>query len=1211
MTTYSFVQYDVLNNSMYFKGTPVPGLEEVIGVTDISSDVNARELLQNVKDESRTPVSSSTKQDIINFLEVIPEIILSDSKTITLTIEIIDNITIGNTNIVSVNLDKTKTYVTKGGLITNIDPLKPIPKPVKPMALCKDCLYAEFTNENYWNFWGSVTVNPVAGQFVNGQKVWTMTVPNFSSAAVYGTTTNYTIFYKTNITYTVTNYGGGTTQITNQNKWVAVPSSTFTGATTNVNASTTYFHVSSGTAATCPYFNDTPLTPPWYNFFGTLGYFFLNVAPNAIPNKQCPQFTFNPGSVNWGYNCISGSCVSAISGSPGQFLTLDSCVNNPCVPPPSPTYYNCNNGCVPTNFPTTNSYASLQDCLDAKCGQIQETTCSCDPDFNTVLNSGFSSGAQNWYAAPNAFTQGVGGWYLGGGYAQASVSTQLSGNSSSLYLSQSNAFPSVISSTPGVYNTCSYSVCFQAWQTGTPNTTAIIGVNGTNNFTPNIPSVPTAFNFTLTTTTPDLIFYLGCATGSSARVNIDNVCVTLIGCEPTPIPAPEACFITGSAYCYDTVEYDCLCPQGYVTGSTPGNCIPSGSITIGNIIVGGIGQTTTPANNWSWGRQSAVLYYDYTSNGLSPTTAATSIPNPLLADPNVYNTQYAFNILKSNFWYGNSLTNLVNSNMVALPNNLNWWGGGSFINITSSGTYYAAIVADDVFRLKLDGTTIVNPSSAQTAYNTMHNNSRTPGLNPNTTVNLGATPGYNWPYLCYHIYPISMSVGCHYISLEGKDINGGSNGFAGFIFNNTATQIAAATNINQLNKIWDTSTSPLIYNFDTTAVTSSCPPGTIPAGAGICDGCLTTGSVVPCGDCIVCNNGVLYKGYVVDRGGNTLKGRGIGGIVNISAVSNSINTWVVPDETDWDTLVTYLNNGVAPSSTTTGSLGVISGGKMKDYTRDAAATCWELPNVGAQDNTNSSGWAGVAGGQLDTAGAYSGLGFEGTWWSANSSPSGQSGILSLTTRTLNYWSNDVYRNIYAKNYGFSLRLVRPAITGENNGLTIFNAYTGNDGKLYDGIVIGTQVWIKDNLNEIKFNDNNSVYLITNISLWNNQNPLFIPYYYSYYDNNTSNGNISQGSIDPVTNQCYTYPTSYIYQKCNSSDILVQKLSGSTITPGKVEQDPYGNCWSFVAEIDYTPNIQATIYSTGSYFQPNNTVYNTCTECTAIHTIYMTFGTKNC
>jgi hypothetical protein len=411
-----------------------------------------------------------------------------------------------------------------------------------------------------------------------------MTVPNFSSAAVYGTTTNYTIFYKTNITYTVTNYGGGTTQITNQNKWVAVPSSTFSGATTNVNASTTYFHVSSGTAATCPYFNDTPLTPPWYNFFGTLGYFFLNIAPNALPNKPCPTFTFNPGSVNWGYNCISGSCVSAISGSPGPFLTIDSCINNPCVPPVSQSYYDCNNGCVPTNFPTTNSYASLQECLDAKCGQIQETTCSCDPDFNTVLNSGFSSGAQNWYTAPNAFTQGVGGWYLGGGYAQANVVTQLnSAGTSNCYLSQSNAFSSVTSSTPGVYNTCSYSVCFQAWQNGDNNPSAAITVNGTP-VTPNIPSVPTAFTVIITPTSPDLTFYLGVATGSSARINIDNVCVTLIGCEPPLIPAPEACFITGSAYCYDNIEYDCLCPQGYITGSTPGNCIPSGSTIVNNIV---------------------------------------------------------------------------------------------------------------------------------------------------------------------------------------------------------------------------------------------------------------------------------------------------------------------------------------------------------------------------------------------------------------------------------------------------------------------------------------------------------------------------------------------------------------------------------------------------------------------------------------------------
>ena len=30
-----------------------------------------------------------------------------------------------------------------------------------------------------------------------------------------------------------------------------------------------------------------------------------------------------------------------------------------------------------------------------------------------------------------------------------------------------------------------------------------------------------------------------------------------------------------------------------------------------------------------------------------------------------------------------------------------------------------------------------------------------------------------------------------------------------------------------------------------------------------------------------------------------------------------------------------------------------------------------------------------------------------------------------------------------------------------------------------------------------------------------------------------------------------------------------------------------------------------------YFENNPTVYNDCEECTAIHTIYLNFGSKNC
>ena len=1236
MTTYSFIQYDVLKDSMYFKGTPVPGLEEVIGNTNISSDEDARGLLQNVKDESYISVPSHTKQDLIDFLNTIPEIVLSDSSAITLTIEIINNITIKDTYVVSVNIDGTKTYATKGGLITNIDALKPIPKPVKPMALCKDCLYAEFTDENFWNFWGSVTVSPSTGTYVNGQKVWKMTLPDFSSAAVYGTTTNYTIFYKTGITYTVNNYGGGTTQITNQNKWVAVPTATFTGATTNVNANTTYFHVSSGTAATCPYFNDTPLTPPWYNFFGNLGYFLLQVAPYTLPNKLCPEFNPHPGDVDWGYNCINGTCVSAVSGSPGEWTTLASCSISCSEIPPSYGWDCINYICTPGTALNPGPYGSLTQCLDAKCGP-QPSYCPCDQTTNTILNPGFN-GSQDWNYQPTAFISGLGGWYLGGGSAMATVNTPLSSGTSSLYLNQPLAFPSVLNS-EGANNTCSYEVCFQAWQSGDINPTAGVSVNGGAYITPILSNIPTANTFTITTSTPGLTFYVGCS--GSARVHIDNVCVTLMGCNTSPTD----CIITGSSTSYQNIEYPCPCPEGYVTSSSPGQCVPSSSFNIPNIVTTGQSMPITHVSNLAWGGKKPVLYYDFSVNGFSPTSASTLIPNPLLTNPNAFKTQYAFNILSASFWwkpstynpsivaqyaalgystqgiYGDGIlisvagwqNNLANTNMIDIPNYTNWWGGGSYITVPTTKTYYAAIIADDVFRLKLDGNVIVNISQSnwtnQNNYNQMHYNSRNPNLNSHISVDMRGSLGDNFGYSCYHIYPVSMSAGCHSISLEGRDTNGLYKGFSGFIINNTATQIANATSLNDLDVIWDTATSPLTYNFDTSPISSSCPPGTIPLGSTPCSECLTTGSSVPCGNCLECTHGRLYNGYVVDKGGFTLQGRGIGGIVNTSPTNAS--TWVIPTESDWNTLVTFLNNGTAPTNLTAiGSLGTISGGKMKDYTRDLNATCWENPNIGAQTNVSSSGWAGTAGGRRSNTGVFSGLGFEGLWWSANSllTPPTTNGSL-MVTRRLESYSSDVFRDIFSKNYGCSIRLVRPAVAGETDGMFIPDAYVGKNGTFYDGIVVGTQVWINKNLSETLYNNNATISLTTPNNSWSTTINTATPTS-CYYNNDITNSSITNGNINPATTDCYILPTYYIYQKCDGTEFLVQTLPGTTTTPGKVLKDINGDCWSFYQTSTGVPTYTHTSYI-GNYFVGSNVIYNNCNECEAIHTIYMKFGTKNC
>ena len=79
MTTYSFVQYDVLKDLVYFKGTPTPGLVDTINENknDISS---IRDIVQNDTIGQLDLLSSAASIAIINFLEDTPEINLSNSK---------------------------------------------------------------------------------------------------------------------------------------------------------------------------------------------------------------------------------------------------------------------------------------------------------------------------------------------------------------------------------------------------------------------------------------------------------------------------------------------------------------------------------------------------------------------------------------------------------------------------------------------------------------------------------------------------------------------------------------------------------------------------------------------------------------------------------------------------------------------------------------------------------------------------------------------------------------------------------------------------------------------------------------------------------------------------------------------------------------------------------------------------------------------------
>jgi hypothetical protein len=78
MTTYSFVQYDVLTGGMYFKGTPTPDLDLTISEGSISS-LNTKEYLQYIQTEGQLPVTQSASQAIINYLDTVSEIDLNNS----------------------------------------------------------------------------------------------------------------------------------------------------------------------------------------------------------------------------------------------------------------------------------------------------------------------------------------------------------------------------------------------------------------------------------------------------------------------------------------------------------------------------------------------------------------------------------------------------------------------------------------------------------------------------------------------------------------------------------------------------------------------------------------------------------------------------------------------------------------------------------------------------------------------------------------------------------------------------------------------------------------------------------------------------------------------------------------------------------------------------------------------------------------------------
>ena len=186
--------------------------------------------------------------------------------------------------------------------------------------------------------------------------------------------------------------------------------------------------------------------------------------------------------------------------------------------------------------------------------------------------------------------------------------------------------------------------------------------------------------------------------------------------------------------------------------------------------------------------------------------------------------------------------------------------------------------------------------------------------------------------------------------------------------------------------------------------------------------------------------------------------------------------WHVPTSAEFETLSDYLGGDS------------VAGGKLKE----TGTTYWDSPNTGATNEVNFN--ARGAGGRGDD-GTFAGL--------------MQGGAFITSTRYFEeYYKVSAFGIFYnseadmvhfaATESGLSLRLIKDSTT-LSDGET--GTYTGNDGKIYRTICIGTQEWVADNIAETKYRDGSDIPIVTDNAAW----AALVTGAMCYYNNDSSNG----------------------------------------------------------------------------------------------------------
>ena len=178
----------------------------------------------------------------------------------------------------------------------------------------------------------------------------------------------------------------------------------------------------------------------------------------------------------------------------------------------------------------------------------------------------------------------------------------------------------------------------------------------------------------------------------------------------------------------------------------------------------------------------------------------------------------------------------------------------------------------------------------------------------------------------------------------------------------------------------------------------------------------------------------------------------------------SSDTWVVPTTSQWATLITFA--GGYPTA-----LSVL---------KSISLLYWNAGYNGIDTyNFNVRG-----GGQKTTYGVYQNLKQGTSFWTSSLSAAPYTKKYSIR---VDFGTDNTLTNggTSARQVGCYLRLMRQATAPEQllaDGTACDN-YTGNDGKLYRTVKIGSQIWLADNLAETKYRNGDLIPEVTDNTEW--------------------------------------------------------------------------------------------------------------------------------